>query len=242
MLETLTVFFESLGVTKVPEQLEYLSDIPNLLFIVWETLYAPLAATLFAYLIGLPLGVLLVTGEPEGIRPMPRWLMTTLNTVINLLRSVPFLILMVLVFPLSRLILGTTIGTTATIVPLPVAAAPYVARLVEGSLREVDPNIIEAAQSMGATPLQIICKVMIPESVPSLISNVTIALTTILGYSAMSGIIGGGGLGKIAIDYGYYRYKYLVMYIAVILLILLVQVFQSVGTKLSVKSDKRLKG
>jgi len=116
-----------------------------------------------------------------------------------------------------------------------------VARLVESSLREVDPNIIEAAQSMGATPMQIICKVMIPESVPSLLQNFTIALTTILGYSAMSGIIGGGGLGKIAIDYGYYRYKYLVMFAAVVLLIILVQIFQSVGTRLSAKSDKRLK-
>ena len=168
-------------------------------------------------------------------------LMSVLNVIINLLRSIPFLILMIMVFPLSRLIIGTTVGTTATIVPLVVAAFPFVARLVESSLREVDPNIIEAAQSMGATPMQIICKVMIPESVPSLLQNFTIALTTILGYSAMSGIIGGGGLGKIAIDYGYYRYKYLVMFAAVVLLIILVQIFQSVGTRLSAKSDKRLK-
>ncbi len=211
-------------------------------FAIWETFYVTVVATLLALVLGLPLGVLLVAGEKNGVLPLPAWLLSVLNTVINLLRSIPFLILMIMVFPLSRLLIGTTVGTTATIVPLVVAAFPFIARLVEGSLREVDPNIIEAAQSMGATPLQIICKVMIPESVPSLISNVTIALTTILGYSAMSGIIGGGGLGKIAIDYGYYRYKYLVMYIAVILLIILVQVFQSVGTKLSVKSDKRLKG
>ena len=125
--------------------------------------------------------------------------------------------------------------------PLVIAAFPFVARLVESSLREVNPNIIEAAQSMGASPLQIICKVMLPESVPSLISNATIAITTILGYSAMSGIIGGGGLGKIAINYGYYRYKYLIMYAAVILLVLLVQLFQTLGTKLAVKTDKRLK-
>ena len=211
-------------------------------FAIWETFYVTVVATLLALVLGLPLGVLLVAGEKNGVLPLPAWLLSVLNTVINLLRSIPFLILMIMVFPLSRLLIGTTVGTTATIVPLVVAAFPFIARLVEGSLREVDPNVIEAAQSMGATPLQIICKVMIPESVPSLISNVTIALTTILGYSAMSGIIGGGGLGKIAIDYGYYRYKYLVMYIAVILLIILVQVFQSVGTKLSVKSDKRLKG
>ena len=177
----------------------------------------------------------------DGVLPLPKPVLSVLNIIINLLRSIPFLILMIMVFPLSRLIIGTAVGTTATIVPLVAAAFPFVARLVESSLREVDPNIIEAAQSMGATPMQIICKVMIPESVPSLIQNVTISLTTILGYSAMSGIIGGGGLGKVAIDYGYYRYKYLVMFAAVILLILLVQLFQTVGTKLAVKCDKRLK-
>ena len=185
--------------------------------------------------------MLLVAGEKDGVLPLPKTLMRILNVIINLLRSIPFLILMIMVFPLSRLVIGTTVGTTATIVPLVVAAFPFVARLVEGSLREVDPNIIEAAQSMGATPMEIICKVMIPESVPSLLQNFTIALTTILGYSAMSGIIGGGGLGKIAIDYGYYRYKYLVMFAAVVLLIILVQIFQSLGTYLAVKSDKRLK-
>ena len=207
----------------------------------WETLYVTVAAMFFAVLIGLPLGVLLVVGEKDGLAPLPGWLMKTVNVIINLLRSVPFLILMILLFPFTRAVVGTAVGTTASIVPLVVASFPFVARLVESSLREVDPNIIEAAQSMGATPMQIICKVMIPESVPSLIQNVTISLTTILGYSAMSGIIGGGGLGKVAIDYGYYRYKYLVMFAAVILLILLVQLFQTVGTKLAVKCDKRLK-
>ena len=211
-------------------------------FAIWETFYVTVLATALSLVIGLPLGVLLVVGEKGGVLPLPKWLLSLLNVIINLLRSVPFLILMIMVFPLSRLLIGTSVGTTATIVPLVVAAFPFIARLVEGSLREVDGNIIEAAQSMGATPMQIICKVMIPESVPSLLSNVTIALTTILGYSAMSGIIGGGGLGKIAIDYGYYRYQYLVMLVAVILLILLVQIFQTVGTKLAVKCDKRLKG
>ena len=148
---------------------------------------------------------------------------------------------MMLVFPLTRLIVGTAVGTTASIVPLVVAAFPFIARLVEGSLREVDPNIIEAAQSMGAKPMEIICKVMLPESVPSLITNVTLAVTTILGYTAMSGMLGGGGLGKIAINYGYYRYKYLVMLAAVVLLVLLVELFQALGTKLAVKSDKRLR-
>ena len=207
---------------------------------IWETIYVTLLSTLFAIIIGLPLGVLLVAGEKGGVLPLPKALMKVLNVIINLLRSVPFLILMILVFPLTRLIVGTAVGTVASIVPLVIASFPFVARLVESSLREVDPNIIEAAQSMGATPMQIICKVMIPESVPSLLQNFTIALTTILGYSAMSGIIGGGGLGKIAIDYGYYRYKYLVMFAAVVLLIILVQIFQSLGTHLAAKSDKRL--
>lgn len=214
------------------------SEIP---FAVWETVYVTVLATAFAIVLGLPLGILLVAGEKNGVLPLPKPMLHLLNIVINLLRSVPFLILMILVFPLTRLIVGTAVGTTASIVPLVIAAFPFVARLVEGSLREINPNIIEAAQSMGASPLQIIWKVMIPESIPSLISNATIAITTILGYSAMSGIIGGGGLGKIAINYGYYRYKYLVMLIAVILLIILVQIFQSVGTRISVKSDKRLK-
>ncbi len=214
------------------------SEIP---FAVWETVYVTVLATAFAIMLGLPLGVMLVAGEKNGVLPLPKPVMHLLNIIINLLRSVPFLILMILVFPLTRLIVGTAVGTTASIVPLVIAAFPFVARLVEGSLREINPSIIEAAQSMGASPMQIVLKVMIPESVPSLISNATIAITTILGYSAMSGIIGGGGLGKIAINYGYYRYKYLVMLIAVVLLILLVQMFQSIGTRLAVRMDKRLK-
>ena len=213
-------------------------DIPAAIF---ETLYVTLIATFFAFVIGLPLGVLLVVGDKGGVLPLPKWLMKLLNVVVNLLRSVPFIILIVVVFPLTRLIVGTTIGSVASIVPLVIAAFPFVARLVESSLREVNPNIIEAAQSMGATPFQIITKVMIPESVPSLVSNATIAVTTILGYTAMSGAIGGGGLGNIAIMYGYMRYNYMVILIAVVLLIVLVQVFQSAGTAISVKTDKRLK-
>ena len=224
---------------KLQEAIEIIES--QFLFAIWETVYVTILATLFAIIIGLPLGVLLVAGEENGILPLPRWLMRTLNVIINLLRSVPFLILMILVFPLTRAIVGTVVGTTASIVPLVISAFPFIARLSESSLREVSPNTIEMAQSMGASPFQIITRVLIPESVPSLISNFTIAITTVLGYSAMSGIIGGGGLGKIAINYGYYRYKYLVMVCAVILLILLVQLFQTVGTKLAVKSDKRLK-
>lgn len=220
---------------------DLISALPGMPTALWETFYVTVLSTALSLLIGLPLGVLLVTGEKNGVLPLPAWLMHVLNAVINILRSIPFLILMIMVLPLSRAIIGTAVGTTATIVPLVAAAFPFVARLVESSLRELDSNIIEAAQSMGATPSQIIWKVMIPESIPSLIQNVTIALTTILGYSAMSGIIGGGGLGKIAIDYGYYRYKYLVMFVAVIILILLVQLFQSIGTYLAKRSDKRLK-
>lgn len=208
---------------------------------IWETVYVTVLSTAFAILIGLPLGVLLVAGEKDGVLPLPPRFLQRLNGFINLLRSIPFLILMMLVFPLTRLIIGTVVGTPASIVPLVIAAFPFVARLAETSLREVSPNTIEMAQSLGASPIQIITKVMIPESVSSLISNATTAITTILGYSAMSGIIGGGGLGKIAINYGYYRYKYLIMIAAVVLLVILVQVFQSIGTRLAVKADKRIK-
>ena len=208
---------------------------------LWETCYVTILSTAVAFLLGLPLGVMLVAGEPGGVRPLPKWIMATLNGIINLLRSVPFLILMIMLIPMTRAIVGTAVGTMASVVPLVVAAAPFVARLVESSLREVSPNIIEAAQSMGASPIQIICKVMLPESFPSLLSAATIAITTILGYSAMSGIIGGGGLGKMAINYGYYRYRYLVMFLSVILLVLMVQIFQTVGTRLATRLDKRLK-
>ena len=226
-----------------PEKLQeawemFLNDFPLAL---WDTLYVTILSTLFAIIIGLPLGMLLVAGEPNGIRPMPPLLMKILNVVINLLRSIPFLILIVMVIPLTRLIVGTSVGTVASIVPLVVAAFPFVARLVEGSLREVSPNIIETAQSMGATPMQILLHVMLPESVPSLINNFTLAITTIMGYTAMSGAIGGGGLGKIAIMIGYNRYRYAVLYLAVIVLVVLVQLFQSIGTHLAVKCDKRLK-
>lgn len=208
-------------------------------FAVWETLYATVLATALAIVIGLPLGVLLVAGEKDGVLPLPKWLLQTLNIVINVLRSVPFIILMIVVIPLTRLIVGKAYGTMASVVPLVIAAFPFVARLVESSLREVDPNLIEMARSMGATPMQIITKVMLKESVPSLISNFTIAITTILGYTAMSGAVGGGGLGKLAITYGYNRYMYGVMAAAVVLLVVLVQVFQAIGTKAAAKTDKR---
>ena len=210
-------------------------------FALWETLYATILATLFALIPGLPLGVLLVAGDENGIMPLPKWLLRIINIVINILRSIPFLIVVIVVFPLTRFILGTTVGTAASIVPLVVAAFPFIARLVESSLREVNPNLVEMAKSMGASPIQIIIKVLLKESIPSLINNVTIAITTILGYTAMSGIVGGGGLGKIAINYGYYRYNYPIMIIAVIVLIVLVQIIQKIGTDISIKSDKRLR-
>ena len=209
-------------------------------FAIWETFYVTVLSTAFSLVLGLPLGVLLVAGDKDGVLPLPGWLMHILNIIINILRSVPFLILMIIVIPLSRAIVGTSIGTVASIVPLVIASFPFVSRLVETSMREVDAGVIEAAQSMGATPLQIITKVMVPESMPSLVANVTIAATTIMGYGAMAGIIGGGGLGKIAINYGYYRFNVVLEFFATALLVVLVQILQTVGTKLAIKCDKRI--
>lgn len=224
---------------KVAEQVAYL--LSNLPFALWESIYSTALATLFAYLIGLPLGVILVVGEQDGIRPLPAWLMRSLNVVINLLRSVPFLILMVMVFPLSRLIVGTSIGTVATIVPLTVAAAPFVARLVEGSLREADQGIIEAAQAMGCTTFQIVWKVLLPEALPSLIAGFINAAVTILSYGAMAGSIGGGGLGAMALKRGWTRNQLVVLYGAVIVLVLLVQILQTLGSRAARRVDKRLR-
>ncbi len=225
---------------KVAQQLQIIASEYG--FAVWETMYSLVLETVFAYVIGLPLGVLLVTGEREGIHPLPGWFMKIINWVINILRSVPFLILMIIVLPLSKLLVGTKVGTIATIPPMVIAAFPLVARMVESSLRELDQGVIEAAQSMGASTWQIVTKVMLPEATPSLISGGTITLGTILGYGAMSAALGGGGLGKLAINYGYYNFKFIVMWAAVIGLILLVQIFQSAGTRLAAKSDKRLRG
>lgn len=208
---------------------------------LWQTLYMTFLPTIIAFLIGLPLGVLLVTGEEGGIRPLPGLLMKAINIVINLLRSVPFLILLVVVLPISRFIVGTTVGSPAIIVPLAIAAFPFVARLVETSIREVDKGVIEAAQAMGASPFQIVRKVLIPEAKPALISNFVVALITIFGYGAMAGIVGGGGIGAIAINYGYYRRRELVLYVMVIILIIMVQVFQSIGNVIVRRTDKRIR-
>ena len=242
MVETLTALFESWGIAadKAASQAEYLLDFPEMLDQIWNTVYAPAAATLLAYAIGLPLGILLVAGEAGGIRPLPGGLMRGLNWVVNLLRSVPFLILMALVMPLSTLIIGTSVGTTATIVPLTIAAAPYVARIVEISLREMDRGVIEAAQAMGCSPWQIITKVMLSECRPSLINSLTTATITILSYGAMAGAIGAGGLGSMALMKGYQRKMKVMLWGSVVLLVLLVQIIQSIGTALSMKTDRRI--
>ena len=223
---------------EVQEQLSVLFS--NLAGDIWATLYSTVLATIFAYIIGLPLGILLVTGEKGGVRPLPGALMKVLNFVINILRSVPFLILMIMAIPLSRLILGTSVGTNAMIPPLVIAAFPFVARMVESSLREVDRGVLEAAQAMGASPFQIVRKVLLPEALPSLLTSATTVTITILGYGAMAGIIGGNGLGATAINYGYYRNQPVILYGAVIVLVILVQIIQSAGTHTAVGSDKRL--
>lgn len=202
------------------------------------TLYMTLATTFMGYVLGLPMGVALVITAPKGLRPN-KIIYKVLDVVVNVVRSFPFLILLIVIQPFTRLIVGKSYGPTATIVPLTLAAAPFIARMVESSLLEVDHGVIEAAQSMGANLRTIIWKVMIGEAKTSLIVNVTIALGTILGYSAMAGIVGGGGLGDIAIRYGYYRYDSSIMWVTVVLLIVLVQLMQYAGMKLSKKLDKR---
>ena len=207
---------------------------------LYETLLMTGVSSLFAYIIGIPLGVILVLTDSEGIRPMPK-LNGILGMIINLIRSVPFMILLIMVIPLTRALVGTSIGPVAVIPPLVIAAAPYIARMVESSLKEVDAGVIEAAKSMGATNFQIILKVFLPESKPSLLVGAAISVTTILGYSAMAGFTGGGGLGTIAINYGYYRYKTDMMFITVAILILLVQIIQEIFMRSSKYSDKRIR-
>ena len=205
------------------------------------TLYMTLASTFFAYVLGLPIGIVLVLTAKNGLRENAV-VFKCVDTVVNLVRSVPFIILLVVIIPLTRLLVGKSYGPTATIVPLTIAAAPFIARLVESSLLEVDRGVIEAAQSMGATNADIVFKVMLVEARTSLIVGATVAMVTILGYSAMAGTVGGGGLGDIAIQYGYHRYQTDIMFVTVALLVLLVQVLQYVGTWLSKKCDKRIGG
>lgn len=207
---------------------------------LWETVYVVVLSTLFSYIIGLPLGLLLAVTDQDGLRPSAG-VNKVFGTLVNLLRSVPFLIMVFLLTAFTRLIVGTTVGSPAMIPPLVIAAFPFVARLVEASVREIDRGVIEAAESMGASTLQIVTRVILPEATPSLISGATTATVTILGYSAMAGIVGGGGLGAIAINYGYYRKENLTMWVAVVLIVILVQILQGLGNRIAARSDKRVR-
>lgn len=207
---------------------------------IWETLYMVIVSSLLAYVIGLPIGVILnITGK-TGICPN-RVVNGILGFLVNVFRSVPFLILLIWIQPVTRIIVGTTVGPTSVIVPLVVSAAPFVGRMVESSLSEVDAGVIEAAQSMGSNSWQIIYKVLVPEAEPSLLIGAAISVTTILGYSSMAGIVGGGGLGAVATNYGLYRYEDLIMFITVVIIVVIVQIFQEFGMMLAKKLDNRLK-
>jgi len=204
----------------------------------WETCYMVFASTALSTLIGIPLGVILTVTRKDHILPNQP-LNTILGAIVNATRSTPFIILMVAIIPLTRMIVGSSIGTTAAIVPLTISAAPFIARIIESSLLEINPGIIEAAQAMGASPMQIITKVLLPEAMHSIVLGVTLAIISLIGYSAMAGTLGGGGLGAIAIRYGYTRWQTDIMIVTVILLIILFQIFQTVGMKLADKFDHR---
>ena len=207
---------------------------------IWETIYMVFLSSALSYVIGIPLGIALVVTDKEGISPVPLF-NKVLGLIINLLRSVPFIILLIMVLPITKFIVGKTIGSNATVVPLIIAAAPYIGRMVESSLKEVDAGVIEAAKSMGASTWQIIVKVLLPEAKPSRLVGAAISVTTILGYSAMAGFTGGGGLGDIAIRYGYHRYQTDMMMVTVVLLVIIVQLIQEVAMRMSRKSDKRIR-
>ena len=207
---------------------------------IWETIYMVFLSSALSYVIGIPLGIALVVTDKEGISPVPLF-NKVLGLIINLLRSVPFIILLIMVLPITKFIVGKTIGSNATVVPLIIAAAPYIGRMVESSLKEVDAGVIEAAKSMGASTWQIIVKVLLPEAKPSLLVGAAISVTTILGYSAMAGFTGAGGLGDIAIRYGYHRYQTDMMMVTVVLLVIIVQLIQEVAMRMSRKSDKRIR-
>ena len=207
---------------------------------IGQTLYMTILSTVVGYVFGLPLGVMLAVSDKDGLRPN-RAVYKVLDVISNIIRSIPFLILLILIIPLTRIIVGQSYGSSATVVPLVVAAIPFIGRMVESSIKEVDAGVVEAARSMGASDLRIIVKVLLLESRTSLITGATIAIGTILGYSAMAGSVGGGGLGDIAIRYGYYRYESQIMIVTVILLVVLVQVFQSIEMIIASKLDKRRK-
>lgn len=208
---------------------------------ILETCYMVFFSGLFAYVVGLPLGVLLIVTDRRGLYPI-RWFNGVLNILVNVFRSIPFLILMVWIMPFTRLVVGTSVGNDATIVPLVVSGAPFIARLVEQSLQEVDGGVVEAAQSMGASNWNIIRKVLLPEAKVSLVVGAAIGITTIVGYSAMAGFVGGGGLGAIATNYGFYKYRSDIMLITVVLLVIMVQVLQEIGMRLAKRIDRRNAG
>ena len=205
---------------------------------IWATLYMVIISSGVSYLLGIPLGILLVVTDEDGIKPFPVF-QKILGLIINLLRSVPFIILLLLMLPVTRMIVGTLIGSKAVIPPLVVSATPYIARMVESSFREVDAGVIEAAKSMGATTGQIVWKVLLPEAKPSLLVGAAISITTILGYTTMAGFVGGGGLGAIAINNGYYRYELGIMMVTVVLLIVIVQIIQEIFMRIAKATDRR---
>ena len=207
---------------------------------IWETIYMVIISTVLAYAIGLPIGVVLNITSKDGICPN-RAVNSVLGVIVNVFRSIPFLILLIWMLPVTQAIVGTMVGPTSVIVPLVVCAAPFVGRMVESSLNEIDKGVVEAAQSMGSSSWQIIYKVLIPESKPSLIIGAAISVTTILGYSAMAGIVGGGGLGAVAMNYGLYRYDDQIMFITIVIIVVIVQIFQEIGMMTAKKLDKRLK-
>ena len=219
-----------------------MSSLQNLAFLVGkatgQTLIMVFSSTFFSVLLGLPVGILLCTSDPAGIRPRPL-LYQVLTRIVNVLRSFPFIILMILLFPLSRILAGTSIGTGATIIPLSIAAAPFAARIIETSLKEVDAGVVQAARAMGSTNMQIIVKVLLPEALPSLTAGITLTIINLIGYSAMAGAIGGGGLGDLAIRYGYQRFRPDVMAVSVAVILVLVEIIQAAGSKLSAVQMKK---
>ena len=207
---------------------------------IGETLYMTLFSTFLAYILGMPIGVALFVTDKNGLKPH-KGINAVLGTVVNIVRSVPFIILLITILPFTQWLLGTTLGATATVVPLVICAAPFIGRMVESSLKEVPAGVIEASRAMGTSNMKIILKTLIPEAKPSLISGCTITVTTILGYTAMAGYVGGGGLGAIAINYGYYRYNTPVMLVTVLLMVIIVQLFQMIGSYIEKKTDKRIR-
>lgn len=206
---------------------------------VWETIYLTFIPAFFAYLFGIPLGILLSVTDKGGIHPIP-WLNKIIGLIVNIFRSIPFVILMIAVLPVAKVVVGTALGNKAMIVTLIIAAVPYVARMVESSIKEVDSGVIEAAQAMGTSSFKIVFKVLIPEAKPSLLVGAVISLVTILGYSAMAGTIGGGGLGMIAINFGYQRFNDEIIWICVLFTVIIVQIIQEVGMFIARKTDKRI--